>query len=113
MRPESPLQWHEPKHVVKNMQRVFKVLRGNISYGNMNAGDTGRNIDGFPATATTPAVANTEFSVNHGLGRVPVGFHVVNKDGSTDVYKGTTAWTSSKIFLKSTGINIHITLFIF
>jgi hypothetical protein len=70
-------------------------------------------VDGFPAIATTPAIAGTEFSVSHGLNRVPVGFHVVNKNGATDVFKGVTAWSSTKIFLKATGSGVSITLFIF
>lgn len=113
MKPESPLQWHEPTHVVKSLQRVYKVLRGNVSYGSLAVDDDGRNIDGYPATATTPGVANTEFIVAHGLNRNPVGFHLMTKNGATDVYQSrATLGDSSNVYLKATGINIAITLFI-
>lgn len=113
MKPESPLQWHSPEHVVKSIQRTYKILRGNVSYGNLTNGDTSRNIDGFSVITTTPLVANTQFAVSHGLNRVPVGFHLMRKNGITDVYDSGTAWTDKQIFLKATGTGINITLFIF
>lgn len=113
MKPEAALSWHEPRRVVRNLQSMYKVLRGNVSYGTLDPGDVGQNIDGYPATATTPVAINTEFAVKHGLNRVPVGFHVVNKNGSVDVYKSTTPWTAKTIYLKATTASINITLFIF
>ena len=113
MKPEAPLQWHDPKHVTKSLQRVYRILRRNVSYGSLKPGDDNQNMDGYPASAQTPGVANTEFAVNHGLNRVPVGFHVMNKDGATDVYKSTTPWNKQQVFLKATGIGINLSLFIF
>lgn len=113
MKPESPLHYHEPENVTRTLEKMYKILRGNISYGNLTPVDTARNVDGYPATAITPGVANTEFSVAHGLNRVPVGFHVVTKNGACDVYQSTTAWTNKLIYLKATVININIKLFIF
>jgi hypothetical protein len=113
VKPEAPLQWHSSEHVTKSLQRMYKVLRGNVSYGNLNVNDTARNVDGYPVKVTTPGVANTEFPVSHGLNRIPVGFHVMTKNGATDVYQGVTAWTKTQIFLKATGIGINVTLFVF
>lgn len=113
MKPEAVFQWHDKEAVIKSLQRTYKILRRNVSYGSLTVGDQNQNMDGYPATVLTPGVANTEFAVSHGLNRIPVGFHVMNKDGATDVYKSTTAWTTKQIFLKATGTNIHLTLFIF
>lgn len=113
MKPQNPLPYHETSDVTKVLQKVHKVLSGNVSYGNLNPLDKGRNIDIYPATATTPGVVNTQFAVNHGLNRIPVGFHVVNKNGAVDVYDSGTAWTKSQIFLKANAINIIIKILIF
>lgn len=113
MKPEQVLQWHSEQHVVKSLQRTYQILRGNVSYGTLVPGDPGQNISGYPVTVTTPGVANTEFAVTHKLNRVPVGFHVMTKNGPTDVYQSTTLWTKTQIFLKATGTNVKVTLFIF
>lgn len=114
MKPEAPLQWHDTNHVTKTLQRVYKILRGNISFGStFDPADKSRNIDAYPATAKTPAVAATEFAIIHGLNRVPIGFHLVSKDGQTDVWNSTTPWTTSTIFLKASGLNVNITVLIF
>lgn len=114
MRPESPLQWHDPDNVTKTLQRVYKILRRNVSYGNFTPGDPGQNIDGYPAKATTPGAAGTEFAVAHKLSRVPNGFHVVTKNGATDIYQSRTSLGDmNNIYLKATGTGVSITLFIF
>jgi hypothetical protein len=114
MRPEAPLQWHDQAVVTKTLQRVYKILRGNISYGSLTVGDKNQNLDGYPVkNFAIVAAINTEFAVSHGLNRVPVGFHVVTKSGAGDVYQSTTAWTSTQIFLKCTTTGINVSLFIF
>lgn len=113
MKPEIPLPYHEPSNVTDVLERTHKVLSGNVSHGNLNPKDVGRNMDEYPATATTPGVADTQFTINHGLNRVPVGFYLINKSGAVDVYDSGTAWTKSQIFLKATTINIAIKLLIF
>jgi hypothetical protein len=113
MKPQAPLPHHEEFDITRVLQRTYKILRGNISYGNLDPTDSGRNIDIYPAKATTPGVINTEFSVAHGLNRIPVGFHVVNKSGVVDLYQSTTPWTTTKIYLKASVININVTLLIF
>lgn len=113
MKPEKPLPYHETSNVTRVLERFHKVLSGNVSYGNLNPLDVGRNVDVYPAKTITPGVINTEFAVAHGLNRIPVGFHVVNKNGAVDVYQSTTAWTKNTIYLKADVININITLLIF
>ncbi len=113
MKPQAPLSAHEPSDTTKVLQRTYKILRGNVSYGNLDPTDVGRNIDAYPVKATTPGVINTEFAVTHGLNRIPVGFHVVNKSGIVDLYQSTTPWTTTKIYLKASVININVTLLIF
>lgn len=62
---------------------------------------------------TTPGTANTEFTVNHGLGRVPVGYLVVGRDKAAIIYNSTTAWTETAIYLKCNVATVAIRLLIF
>lgn len=79
---------------------IFTNL-GNLLNGGLSFSD---NLESQELTATAHAVADTEFSVAHTLGRVPTRFVVTDIDEGGVVYKGTTAWTSSLIYLKcSTG----------
>jgi hypothetical protein len=84
-----------------SVQQIGKILAGNVSFGaSTNNTDQDINMDCFKATGTTPGTANTEFSISHQLGRIPVGFLVASVDQAAIIYKSTTAWTSSHIYLK-------------
>lgn len=111
MKPESPLQWHDPVNVTKTLQRTNQILRGNISYGSMNNKDVGRNISVYAASFAT--VGGTEVPVNHKLNRIPIGFHVIRKNGTTDVYDSGTPWTKTQIFVKSSTVGNIVSILIF
>lgn len=114
MRPEQPFHFHDPSNVTKTLQKMYKIFRGNVSYGNLTSTDEGRNVDGWPVTGVvTPGVADTTFSVTHGLGRIPVGFHVMSKNKAVDVYESGTAWTNTTISLKASVATATVKLFIF
>jgi hypothetical protein len=96
-----------------NLEQLSKVLAGNVSFGQSTTNtDQGRNINGWMATGTSPAGPNTEFAVAHGLGRIPIGFFVLSTDKAAHIYKSTTAWTTSNIYLKSDVASVTYTLFI-
>ncbi len=70
------VQVADPLKVDAELREIFK----NISHGDPTG--SGIAADGnFGQThlcpVTTPAVAGTEFAVEHGLGKAPVGFQVV------------------------------------
>lgn len=106
MRPSSTLSGPS---AIQNLQRI---LDGNISFGMDSSNEVGKNIDGWDATGTTPGVADTEFSISHGLGRIPKGFIVLSVNAGVVIYKSTTAWTSKVIYLKCSGPSVAYTLFI-
>jgi len=84
-----------------------RVLDGNVSFGDTNSNlDRSRNIENFKASGVTPGVVNTEFAVSHGLGRVPVTFFGHTDNGGV-LYKSTTAWTKTQIFLKCTTVSAN------
>jgi hypothetical protein len=50
---------------------------------------------------TSPAVANQEFTVVHGLGRRPVGYNVMDRNLAGGLYSDSRdSWTESLITLK-------------
>lgn len=65
------------------------------------------------ATLTAPATPDTEFSIGHGLGFMPIGFLLISKDRACDVYLSTTARTTSVIYLKCTTGNAVLRIMIF
>lgn len=91
-------------------KELARVINGNISLGD---GTDPGNIDGGWVSAVTDATPNTNFTVQHNLGRIPVGFLVVDKTANLDVWRGTTASTETDLTLQSDVANETILLFIF
>lgn len=102
--------------------KLIQVVNYKISYSDPQSqakGITG-NIDGvWPGTlaagytVTTPGSANTEFTVTHNLGRVPVGYDIKSKDRAGQIYDSRKAsWTNTQMFLKADTASMSIVLFV-
>jgi hypothetical protein len=105
MKPQRTLQGMNPGgHVLaKWLERHGRVLDGNVSFGStMTNKDQEQNIECWKASGTTPATANTEFSVTHGLGRIPLTLAGWDTNNGGVIYRSTTAWTKTAVFLKCT-----------
>lgn len=50
-------------------------------------------------TVSDVAITTSETTIAHNLGRTPLDGIVIKKNGSANIYRGTTAWTSSNIYL--------------
>jgi hypothetical protein len=92
-----------------DLVNIFMALKGRLSFGD---GSTSENIKGQFLTFTTSATPNTESTISHTLGITPVGFIVVNKDKAGDLYASTTAWTSSRVYFKSSVASVTYKVFI-
>ena len=57
--------------------------------------------------------ANTEFTVSHGLKRVPTGFLIININKAGVVYANGTTWTTAAIYLKCDTANTTIKVLVF
>lgn len=83
----------------------FQQQQNNNSFYNAVRELIGQVID----IASTGVSADTEFSVKHGLGRVPSQVQLLVKQGQTDAYlsirPGPTAWTSTLIYLDCSAAN--------
>lgn len=85
----------------------------NVSFGDATNNIKAGNIDAVYVEFTSSATPDAENTIPHKLGRVPRGIIVVMQDKAASVYKGTTAWTSSNIYLKVNTASVTIKLLVF
>src|SRR5208282_1661434 len=93
----------------KMWRNLSLIINGQINFGD---GTNRNNIDGVWANLTTPGAPNTDFTVTHNLGRIPVGYWIMEKDRAVDVYTGSVVATTSQITLRATVASAVIRLFI-
>lgn len=81
-----------------------KALSGNISFGaSMENQTPDQNLSVWKAAGTSPATANTDFTITHSLNRVPLT--IVGQDTSNGgvLYRSpATAWTKTTVTLRCT-----------
>jgi len=88
-------------NIAEHLRDLKKLSMGNVSFGVTNDNKSAdRNIDCSKASGVS-AGANVEFAVTHTLGRIPLTFFGHTDNGGV-LYKSSTAWTKTQIFLKST-----------
>jgi len=95
-----------------DVQKIFQALQGRIRFGTGADGARGENISGEFQVVSDTGAANTEFSVAHTLGSVPIGYIVIKNNKAGAVYDGTSAWTSTTLFLRHEAANSAITVFL-
>jgi len=93
----------------RQYEETARALNGRIGFGD---GTDSENIEGTWVSVTTPGTPNTDFTVTHGLDRLPAGFLVMSKAAAVDVYDGSVAATVSQITLKATVGSVAVVLFI-
>ena len=92
-------------HTVHNLGlNHARVIGGQISYGaTMSNNEQDRNIFCFKATGTTPGVANTDFSVTHSLGRIPITIDAQDTNNGGLIYRSpVTPWTKTTATFRCT-----------
>lgn len=95
--------------VSRAWQLMAQVINGQISFGNGSSSD---NISGVWATVADTGAANTDFTITHNLGRVPVGYLTMTASIATDIYTGSVSATKTQITLRSSTAHAAISLFI-
>jgi hypothetical protein len=90
---------------------LTQVINGKIAFGTPASGPD--NIDGVFFTTLTPAGADTDFTFNTKLGRVPTGWITISVDKGAVIYKGSVAWTTTQMTLKCNVASVNIIIFIF
>jgi len=84
-----------------------------ISFGTAEDGTLAGALGGRYQAYTTNATPDTEDTVAHGLGRVPVGFIVVRRDKAGVIYDSGGTWTSTNILLKCNVASLAATILVF
>lgn len=96
------------------LRGIIKAINGRLSMGNGLTGHRTGNLDGQWIDVLTPAVANTEFVVPHGLKRVPVAAVPLKKDRAVDIYDSSAgSWSDSLIYLKASVASATVKLWVF
>jgi len=90
-------------------KRLAVVLNGRVSFGDGLSRD---NIDGEWVDVPDTGVGDTDFTVQHNLGRRPVGYIVMRSSVATMIYDGSIPATLTEITLRSATDNANVTLFI-
>jgi hypothetical protein len=101
----------QAKSLLDVFRGIINAINGHLSLGNGITGHRAGNIDAQYIDFLCPAVANTEFIVPHGLGRVPVGYMIVREDRAANVYDSSVgSWSPTLAYFKcnvaSTSIRI-------
>lgn len=64
------------------------------------------------ADVTTPG-ADVEYSIEHGMGIIPLGYIVISQDKAAATYKSTTAWDTGSIYLKTNVATVQVRVLVF
>ena len=99
----------------KDVKTLTFAMQGRVRFGDGADGSNGENISGQFQDITSHASANTEFTVAHTLGAIPVGFIVLYQDKAGSLYQAPatgTAWSKTAIYLKSDVSSLSAKIFL-
>ena len=98
---------------LQDLNRMARSLTFLTAAGGFADGQRSLNLDAVWVLYVSSGTANTETSVAHNLGRVPLGAFVGLPDISATIYAGTSAWTSTAVFFRSTAATTTVRLLLF
>ena len=102
---------------------LVRAINGGISLGSpftrrvragqeAESGTGGNNVEGSWYVGPTPVTPDTDFTIPHKLGRIPVGYLLLSIDQAGIIYKGVKAWTNSSITLRCSTSNTNVTVLV-
>lgn len=92
------------------MIQLIDKINGGLSHGSGVTGHQG-NFDEQFIDHLTPSVADTEFAVPHGLGRLPVGVEVARTDQYCRVKDSSSgSWDDKVLYLKCDVASVNLKL---
>jgi len=113
MQPIEPLDQNKTFHEFQYDRSVSRVFH-NISFGWKTPALSTPYLDNMKGawwTGTTPS-GGTEFTIQHNLGYIPVGYLVIRSNAAVTLYDGVTAWTKTNIYLKASVGSVNVTVFV-
>jgi hypothetical protein len=100
------------KDILASAVSNAKISDGTIGLGGAADGSTAGKLNAKDQRFTT-AASNTIVTVPSGLSRAPVGYDVIRCNKDAVVYDGSTAFTTSNLYIKATRQSAIVTLRIF
>jgi len=93
-----------PKNLTRHSERLAKVLLSNVNYGTtMSNKDADNNMNCWKFEGTSPGAANTDFTLQHNLGRIPVTINAQDTTNGGLIYRSpVTAWTKTTVTFRCT-----------
>jgi hypothetical protein len=94
--------------VISNLEKSWtalaRIVNGRLSFGNNTlAKDPSQNLDGAWITFT-PVAGTGDIILTHNLGRIPVGYIVMQEVNTFAVVRnGTTPWTKTTLSVETSG----------
>jgi hypothetical protein len=94
----------DPLALTRHSERLALVLNGNVNYGStMNNADADTNMNAWKFTGTSPGTANTDFTLPHSLGRIPVTINAQDTTNGGLIYRSpATPWTKTHVTFRCT-----------
>lgn len=98
-------------HSKELLDQIITYGVNSIEFGSPANGSL--NIKGFWVSIITPGGANTEFTINHNLGYIPTGIHIISIDQPSIIYASRKVqWTTKQIFLKANVGSVNLQGFV-
>lgn len=105
MRPQSTVLGDEknPRNIARWNERNARVLK-NLSHGStMSNADADNNMNNWKASGVSPGVANTDFTIAHSMGRIPITLDGWDTTNGGVIYRSpATPWTKTSVTLRCT-----------
>jgi hypothetical protein len=95
--------------LIKAIQENFIALETLLNRG-LNPDD---NFDWRLITFTSSGTPDAENTIAHDLGKVPTDIVITSVNKAAVVYKGTTAWTNTNVYLKVNVATVAVRAYIF
>jgi len=111
--PEDP----NASFLYDNQLRTLLLAAQNLSLtqraGAVQNNDKAGNLSAVYVVFTSNGTANTEDTITHTLGRIPIGYIPVKQDKSAVLYSSGTTDTSTIIYLKTSVATVTWTVLLF
>lgn len=110
---EGKLSAQDLQVLYNAVMALYPLINGGITFGNGDSFSYSGNLDGEWVPWVTPAVADTEFEIPHGLDRIPLGYLVFGQDKYCKVKDSRRgSWTSDRLLLKCDTAAVSLLLWI-
>ncbi len=94
---------HSQQNHARWTEQIAQAVGGNLSYGSSMANtDEDLNLLIWKASGVSPGVADTDFTIAHSLGKVPITIVGQDTDNGGVLYRGSVPWTTATVTLKCT-----------